>query len=73
MDNQIHHALWTSELAPEQWHDWFLKKIEQATVIFDFTEELSDLRGKEIKKDALLEMGKCFNKLAKNLCVGVVW
>jgi serine/threonine-protein phosphatase 2A regulatory subunit B' len=34
----------------------FIKKIQQCCVIFDFTDALSDLRGKDIKRLALTEL-----------------
>lgn len=36
--------------------DLFLKKIAQCSVIFDFNDALSDLKGKEIKRQTLSEL-----------------
>jgi serine/threonine-protein phosphatase 2A regulatory subunit B' len=36
--------------------DLFIKKIQQCCVTFDFTDALSDLRGKDIKRLALTEL-----------------
>ncbi|KAJ1550148.1 Serine/threonine-protein phosphatase 2A 56 kDa regulatory subunit delta isoform, partial [Nowakowskiella sp. JEL0078] len=36
--------------------DLFLKKIQQCMVIFDFNNEMSDLKGKEIKRQTLTEI-----------------
>ncbi|KAJ3058502.1 Serine/threonine-protein phosphatase 2A 56 kDa regulatory subunit delta isoform, partial [Podochytrium sp. JEL0797] len=37
-------------------HDLFIKKIAQCNVMFDFNEAMSDLKGKEIKRQALSEL-----------------
>ncbi|TPX44040.1 hypothetical protein SeMB42_g04456 [Synchytrium endobioticum] len=37
-------------------HDLFLKKIAQCCVLFDFNDVLSDLKGKEIKRQTLAEL-----------------
>ena len=36
--------------------DLFVKKVQQCNVIFDFSDALSDLKGKEIKRQTLTEL-----------------
>ena len=36
--------------------DLFIKKLQQCVVVFDFHDTLSDLKGKEIKRQALQEL-----------------
>ncbi|RKP10806.1 phosphatase 2A regulatory B subunit-domain-containing protein [Thamnocephalis sphaerospora] len=37
-------------------HDLFIRKIRQCSVVFDFTDPLADLQGKEIKRQTLTEL-----------------
>ncbi|KAJ3020269.1 UNVERIFIED_CONTAM: Serine/threonine-protein phosphatase 2A 56 kDa regulatory subunit delta isoform [Siphonaria sp. JEL0065] len=37
-------------------HDLFIKKIAQCNVMFDFNDAMSDLKGKEVKKQTLTEL-----------------
>jgi serine/threonine-protein phosphatase 2A regulatory subunit B' len=36
--------------------DLFVKKIAQCCVVFDFTDSMADLKGKEIKRQTLTEL-----------------
>ncbi|KAL3894009.1 MAG: hypothetical protein SGCHY_005515 [Lobulomycetales sp.] len=44
------------ESAPAERPDLFIKKLQQCQVIFDFKDALSDLKGKEIKRNTLHEV-----------------
>ena len=41
---------------PTERTDLFVKKLKQCHVIFDFTDPMSDLKGKEIKRQTLTEL-----------------
>lgn len=41
--------------------DLFIQKLRQCTVLFDFSEPLSDLKWKEVKRSALHEMVEYLN------------
>ncbi|KAG2225715.1 hypothetical protein INT45_011383, partial [Circinella minor] len=45
-----------SEVAPAQRQQLFLRKLSQCQIMFDFNDPSFDLRGKEIKRQALQEM-----------------
>ncbi|TPX33300.1 hypothetical protein SmJEL517_g03730 [Synchytrium microbalum] len=44
------------DVAPGERQDLFLRKIAQCCVLFDFNDALSDLKGKEIKRQTLTEL-----------------
>lgn len=43
-------------MPPAEREDLFIQKLRQCCVLFDFSEPLSDLKWKEVKRTALLEM-----------------
>ena len=43
-------------MPPNERQDLFIRKLHQCSVIFDFTDPMSDLKGKEIKSLALAEL-----------------
>ncbi|KAG0166292.1 hypothetical protein DFQ30_007357 [Apophysomyces sp. BC1015] len=45
-----------NEVPPSQRHELFVRKLHQCMVLFDFNDASSDLKGKEIKRQALQEM-----------------
>lgn len=45
-----------SDVAPSERNDLLLKKIAQCKVLFDFSDPLSDMKGKEIKRQTLTEL-----------------
>ncbi|KAI9026482.1 protein phosphatase 2A regulatory B subunit [Phycomyces nitens] len=45
-----------NEVPPTQRHELFTRKLAQCQVLFDFNDASSDLKGKEIKRQALQEM-----------------
>lgn len=44
------------EITENERQDMFIKKLRQCSVVFDFHDALSDLAGKEIKRQALTEL-----------------
>ncbi|KAJ3151676.1 Serine/threonine-protein phosphatase 2A 56 kDa regulatory subunit delta isoform [Geranomyces variabilis] len=44
------------DVIPAERQDLLIKKLQQCSVIFDFNDALSDLKGKEIKRHALTEL-----------------
>lgn len=50
------HLLFSQEVPPAQRHQLFLRKLGQCQIMFDFNDPSSDLRGKEIKRQALQDM-----------------
>ncbi|KAI9002685.1 phosphatase 2A regulatory B subunit-domain-containing protein [Gaertneriomyces semiglobifer] len=44
------------EVVASERQDLFIKKVQQCTVLFDFNDALSDLKGKEIKRQTLTEL-----------------
>lgn len=44
------------EVPPSEREELFLQKLRQCCVLFDFSEPLSDLKWKEVKRTALHEM-----------------
>lgn len=44
------------DVAATERQDLFLKKLSQCTMIFDFTDALSELKGKEVKRQTLTEL-----------------
>jgi serine/threonine-protein phosphatase 2A regulatory subunit B' len=45
-----------SDVVPQERQELLLKKISQCNVLFDFTDAMSDLKGKEIKRQTLTEL-----------------
>ena len=46
----------TPDADPKDRPELFLKKVEQCRYIFDFTDPMSDLKAKEVKRSALNEI-----------------
>lgn len=46
----------STEASPNEREDLFIQKLRQCCVLFDFSEPLSDLKWKEVKRAALHEM-----------------
>ncbi|KAI9355737.1 phosphatase 2A regulatory B subunit-domain-containing protein [Zopfochytrium polystomum] len=44
------------DVPPSERQDLFIKKLQQCSVLFDFNDALSDLKGKEIKRQTLTEL-----------------
>jgi serine/threonine-protein phosphatase 2A regulatory subunit B' len=44
------------DVMPTERADLFIKKIKQCNVIFDFSDPMSDLKGKEVKRATLTEL-----------------
>lgn len=47
---------YSTEVPTHQRHELFLRKLIQCQVVFDFNDASSQLKGKEIKRQALQEM-----------------
>jgi len=45
-----------SDVKREHWHDLFIQKLDQTCILFDFSDPLADLQGKEMKRQTLLEL-----------------
>lgn len=49
-------------MSPAEREELFIQKLQQCCVLFDFTELLSDLKWKEVKRTALHEMVEFLTK-----------
>lgn len=57
LDSQIEFKICTcTDASPAERDELMLKKIEQCRYIFDFSDPMSDLRAKEVKRAALTEI-----------------
>jgi len=45
-----------TEVAPGDRQDLFIQKLHQCCILFDFNDVLSDLKGKEVKRQTLNEL-----------------